>query len=222
MYVTKVCAYMHMNLLQEIDSHVSIGWVCRLMTQEKSLFQCKFKGRKGLKSQIEGTQGGILVYWVRVRLLVYSGLQLSGWVPLTLRRANCCSQSTDLNIIASKGPSYVCLITQSCLTLCDPMDWSPPGSCVHGDSPGKNIGVGCHALLQGIFPTQGLNPDLPHCRQLLYHLSHQVSSKTLIETPKKMFDQIPGYPMAQSNWYTKLTITPSLVFHFLLPASHIK
>ena len=41
------------------------------------------------------------------------------------------------------------------------------------DSPGKNTGVGCHALLQGIFPTQGSNPGLPHCRQILYHLSHQ-------------------------------------------------
>ena len=34
------------------------------------------------------------------------------------------------------------------------------------DSPGKNTGVGCHALLQGIFPIQGSNPDLPHCRQI--------------------------------------------------------
>ena len=41
------------------------------------------------------------------------------------------------------------------------------------DSPGKDTGVGCHALLQGIFPTQGSNPGLPHCRQILYHLSHQ-------------------------------------------------
>ena len=67
------------------------------------------------------------------------------------------------------------LIVQSCLTLCDPMDGSPPGSSVYGDSPGKNIGVGRHALLQGIFPTQGSNPSLPHCRQILYHLSHQGS-----------------------------------------------
>ena len=36
------------------------------------------------------------------------------------------------------------------------------------DFPGKNTGVGCHFLLQGIFPTQGLNPGLPHCRQTLY------------------------------------------------------
>ena len=49
------------------------------------------------------------------------------------------------------------------------------GSSVHGDSPGKNSGVGCHALLQGIFPTQGLNLGLLHCRWFLYHLSHQGS-----------------------------------------------
>ena len=61
----------------------------------------------------------------------------------------------------------LCLVSQSCLTLCNPMDCSPPGSSVYGDSPGKNTGVGCHALLQVIFPTQGLNPGLPHCRQIL-------------------------------------------------------
>ena len=46
---------------------------------------------------------------------------------------------------------------QLCLTLCDPMDCSPSGSSAHRDSPG-NAGTGCHALLQGIFPTQESNP----------------------------------------------------------------
>ena len=46
---------------------------------------------------------------------------------------------------------------QSCPTLRDPVDCSPPGSSVLRNSPGKNTGVGCHALLPGIFPTQGLN-----------------------------------------------------------------
>ena len=64
---------------------------------------------------------------------------------------------------------------QSCPTLCDPMDCSLPGFSVHGDSPGKNTGVGCHALLQGIFPTQGSNPGLLHSRRILYRLSHQGS-----------------------------------------------
>ena len=55
------------------------------------------------------------------------------------------------------------------------IDCRLPGSSVHEDSPGKNTGAGCHALLQGIFPTQGSNPDLPQCRRILYHLSYQES-----------------------------------------------
>ena len=75
--------------------------------------------------------------------------------------------------------AVLCLVTQFCLTLSDPMDCSPPGSSVHRDSPGKDTGVGCPALLQRIFLTQGSNPGLPHCRQILYHLSHQGSPRIL-------------------------------------------
>ena len=56
----------------------------------------------------------------------------------------------------------MCLATQSHPTLWDPMDCSPLGSSIHGDSPGKNTGVSYHALLQGIFPTEGSNPGLLH------------------------------------------------------------
>ena len=70
----------------------------------------------------------------------------------------------------------VCLVAQSCQTLCDPMDCSLTGSSVLGHSPGKNTGVGCHALLPGIFPTQESNPSFPRCRWILYHLSHQGSN----------------------------------------------
>ena len=70
--------------------------------------------------------------------------------------------------------AVLCLVAQSCPTLCDPMDCSPPDSSVHGDSPDKNTGVGCHVLLE-IFPTQGSNPGLAHCRQILYQLSYQGS-----------------------------------------------
>ena len=87
-----------------------------------------------------------------------------------------------LNIQETKimtcSPKCLCLVTQSCPTLCNPINCSLPGSSVHGDSSSKNIRFGWHALLQGIFPTQGLNPGLPHCRQILHHLSHQGSPKT--------------------------------------------
>ena len=64
---------------------------------------------------------------------------------------------------------------------------SPPGSSVHGDSPGKNPGVGCHFLLQGIFPTQGSKLGVPHCRQTLYPLSHQGSPYTANCSWKRWF-----------------------------------
>ena len=78
-----------------------------------------------------------------------------------------------------KPRSDLCLVTQSCPALCDPMDCSPPGSSVHGDSPGKNTRMSCHVLLQGIFPIQRSNTGLLHCRQILYHLSHQGSPRIL-------------------------------------------
>ena len=56
-------------------------------------------------------------------------------------------------------------VTQSCPTFCDPMDRNLPGSSVHGIFQAKVLRVGCHFLLQGIFPTQQSNPGLLHCRQ---------------------------------------------------------
>ena len=80
-------------------------------------------------------------------------------------------ETTQIRDLLPQSPLDTCLlvpVTQSCLTLCHPLDCNPPGSSVHGDSPGKNTGVGCHALLHGIFPTQGSNPGLLHGRQILY------------------------------------------------------
>ena len=70
--------------------------------------------------------------------------------------SSCVSFSTEqLSLLLRESE-----VAQLCLTLCDSMDCSPPGSSVHGDSPGKNTGVYCLALLWGIFPTQGSNPSL--------------------------------------------------------------
>ena len=74
-----------------------------------------------------------------------------------------------------KLTTCVCVVSQSRPTLWNRMDCSPSGSSVHGDFPSKNTGMVCHALFQEIFPTQESNPGLPHCRQILYRLSHQGS-----------------------------------------------
>ena len=81
--------------------------------------------------------------------------------------------------ISTSFCSLLCLMAQSCPTLCDLTDCNLTGTSIHGDSPGKNAGMGCHFLLQVIFPAQGSNPGLPHCRQILYHLSHQGSPRIL-------------------------------------------
>ena len=64
-------------------------------------------------------------------------------------------------------------VAQSCLTLCDPMDWQPTRLLCPWNSPGKITRVGSCSLLQGTFLTQGSNLDLLHFRQIPYHLSHQ-------------------------------------------------
>ena len=121
----------------------------------------------------------------------YSYLKKTGWriglgIPIVVERPG-----NHFLLRCKKHSAVLCLVTQSCPTLCDPMDWSPPGSSVPGDSPGKNIGVGCHALLQGIFPTQGSNPGFPHCRRILYHLSHQSKYRELWEHTGRASDLTP-------------------------------
>ena len=101
--------------------------------------------------------------------------------------------------------AVVCLVAQLCLTLWDPMDCRLPGSSVHGDSPGKNTGVGCHALLQGIFSTQGLNPSLPHCRWIPVWAIREVSHlwDNFIHTLYTLFQQIPEYLLCARWWGVK-------------------
>ena len=91
------------------------------------------------------------------------------------------------------------LVAQSCPTHCNPMDCSPPDSSVHGDSPGKNTGVACHALLQCIFPTQGSNPGLPRYRRISYRLSHQGSPYSLL-APSKCFLSLSLSFVGESRW----------------------
>ena len=88
-------------------------------------------------------------------------------------------------------------VTQSCPTLC-----YPHGPYSPWNSPGQNTGVGSLSLLQGIFPTQGSNPGLPHCRQILYQLSHRGSPRTL---------EWVAYPFSRgSSWPRNLLRSPAL------------
>ena len=109
-----------------------------------------------------------------------------------------------ISLLVIKDGYMLCLVDQSCLTLCDPMDCSPPGSSVQVDSPSKNTGVGCHFFLQEIFPTQGSNLGLPHCRWILYHLTHQGSPRILewvffsFSRRTSQPAELPGKPPAET------------------------
>ena len=73
----------------------------------------------------------------------------------------------------------------------------PHGQYSPWNSSGQNTGVGNLSLLQGIFPTQGSNPGLPHCRQILYHQSHKGSSR-ILECAAYPFSSRPSQPRNQT------------------------
>ena len=111
-----------------------------------------------------------------------------------------CQVSLVSNNISVISILVICLVAQwlSHVWLCNPMDCNPPGSSVHGDSPGQNTGMGCHDLFQGIFPTQGSNSGPPHCRQILYSLSHQESLR-ILEQVACSFSRGGVFPTRESN-----------------------
>ena len=84
-----------------------------------------------------------------------------------------------------QGLKVKVLVAQPCLTLCDPMDCSPPRLLCPWNSPLKNNEVGSHSLPQGIFLTQESNPGLLQCRWILFLLSHQEAPLT----PFKMYQE---------------------------------
>ena len=75
----------------------------------------------------------------------------------------------------------LCCAVLSCSVVLDPVTpWTAPARLLcPWHSPGKNTGVGCHALLQGILPAQGSDPGLLYCSQVLYWLSHRGSPRIL-------------------------------------------
>ena len=118
-----------------------------------------------------------------------SGLRFMGiWAQLGEIKVHCCFffplEIIYINKMAPRGLYFDdlmlsflftgVLLTQLCLTL-QPHGLQPSRLLCSWNSLGKNTGVGCHCLLQGIFLTQGSNLRLPNCRQILYQLSHQGS-----------------------------------------------
>ena len=149
--------------------------------------QCIKKQKHHLLTKVKAMVLPVFMYgcesWTIKKVECQNIAAFKSWCWRRLSRVHWTTRRSNQSILKEINPEHsleglllnLCLVAQLCPTLCDLMDCSLPGPSVHWDSPGKNTGVGCHALLQGIFPTQGSNPGLPHCRWILYHLSHRGS-----------------------------------------------
>ena len=137
--------------------------------------------------EVMGPDAMILLFWrLSLSQLFHSPLSPSslhflpwGWCHLHIWGYWYFSQQSWFQLVLHPAQHFawftlsINIIAQSCPTL-----W------IHGlhsprNSPGQNTGVGSHSLLKGIFPTQGLNPGFPHCKQILYQLSHERSPRIL-------------------------------------------
>ena len=98
-------------------------------------------------------------------------------------------------------------VAQSCPTLCNTdCICSPPGSSVHGILQAGILEWGCHVLLQGIFLTQGSNPGLPHCGQMVYPLSHTNEAEH-----KDLATSLKDKLKAPRNWSSSSSVSRSVV-----------
>ena len=159
---------------------VTLPWVRAAAAAAKSLQSCL------TLCDIDGTDGsppGSAVPGVlQARILEWVAISLS-WPPPNLELGLVPDKPHPHTLDFPQVQARACMLSHP--TLCDPVDCSPPGSSVHGDPPGKDTGVGCHALLLGIFPTQGSNLSLLHWQADSLPLSHP-------GTPQKQTDTFTG------------------------------
>ena len=139
-------------------------------------------------------------------------MYMYGWIPSLF--------TWNYHNVVNRLCAVLCLVTQFCLTFCNPMSCSPPGSSVHGDSPGQNTGLGCHPLGEGIFPTQGSNPGLLHCRQTLPSeppgkpKNTWVGSLSLLQGSQRMLEWV-AYPFSrESLWPRNQTAVSCITAEF--------
>ena len=130
-------------------------------------------------TQVSCIAGGFFTSWAtREAQECWSGWPIPSPVDLPNPGIKLGSPELQVNSLpteesGSPGHHKVKVKSLSCVWLCDPMDCNLPVFSVHGIFQARRLG--CHFFFQEIIPTQGLNLGLPHCRQTLYHLSHQGS-----------------------------------------------
>ena len=139
---------------------------------DKTKMEHRTETESKANKQTKGKDLGQIREWVWLKVLscleAHVGSWASMWGGWEAIRLFLWGPRLWVSIIVS---CVYALVARSCLTLCGSIGCSPPSSSVHGILQART-GVGCHSLPRGIFPTQGSNPSLLHCRQILCQLSH--------------------------------------------------
>ena len=121
---------------------------------------------------------------------------LASWKEWVWNQNIVTTVSTRLSL-SHLDPVLLLAGSQSCPTL-QPQRLQPTRLLCPWDSLDQSTGVGCHALLQRVFPTQGSNPGLLHCRWILYRLSHQGSPR-LLEWVAYLLSRGSSWPRNQTG-----------------------
>ena len=152
------------------------GWNEAAISPGVSIFEgqpLEVRKRQG-RSFRTGFRGGLAPLASVTRLLVSEAV--IGNISVLLNHPVC------RTFLVVQGPAAAAMKGESESHSVVSHSLRPHGLCCPWNSPGQNTGVGSLSLLQGIFPTQGLNPGLPHCRRILYQRSHQgIRVQSLVE-----------------------------------------
>ena len=170
-FETSLFCFWHFCGMHQIQAPIWANWACGFRTQRSGNIRLarmrlsgrvlqRWRSRASVTSQLNRPRWG---HWACKSLclptrLIFAGLRENTLPMEDINHSKWRSwrQQEGYRLAARLVTSIeawyteralVCLVAQPCLTLCDPRDCSPPGSSVHGDSPGKSTGVGCHALL---------------------------------------------------------------------------
>ena len=154
---------------------------------------------------------------------VLAGQKVGCWTRRSRLKVERCTGLTVGHALW-RTSSVVCMCVQLCKAPWNPMDCSLPGSSVHGDSPGKNTGVGCDFLFQGTFLIQGSNPPLSHLLHWqadslpLSHLENPVLNILLGDKTWLMSTYLKSH--AEADWITTVLYWPKNSKHLIHEENH--
>ena len=146
---------------------------------------------QGLRSCGTKKRNGQRSLWTQSR-----SRSLFSWELPRVTKGKVCSPNAYTGQVRGGMCTRAGMCARSCLTLCNPMDCGPPGFSVHWVLQTRILALGCHALLQWIFPTQGLSPHLLHllhCKRVLYYRVIREGLEEIVAESWFSSDHIPEW-----------------------------